>query len=199
MGKLVVMEANWNRISELRRRQELLGDLLLVDHGIYASPRLCASHFFINDQFYQWNSVAAVVDTPVSLDWAHCGEFPTWPLLSVAAVGSCSGIIFSSAVWLFPTRSCRPWAPVVLCNQLHAVSRLLLRCDHHCGNTLKRVHQAWSIFWHLPRRLLPVMVPRRHHQDDLLCILLPCEHPKYAAIGFSRSIGSPQELRSNAL
>ena len=55
------------KISELRRRQELLGDLLLVDHGISASPRLCASLFFINDQFYQWNSVAAVVDKPVSL------------------------------------------------------------------------------------------------------------------------------------
>ena len=68
MGKLVVMEANRNRISELRRRQELLGDLLLVDHRISASPRLCANHFFINDQFYLWNSVAAVVDKPVSLD-----------------------------------------------------------------------------------------------------------------------------------
>jgi len=56
------------KISELSRMQELLGDLLLVDHGISASPRLCASHFFINDQFYLWNSVAAVVDKPVSLD-----------------------------------------------------------------------------------------------------------------------------------
>jgi hypothetical protein len=69
------------KISELIRRQELLSDLLLVDHRISASPRLCASHFFINDQFYQfyqwnsvefsgiqWNSVAAVVDKPVSLD-----------------------------------------------------------------------------------------------------------------------------------
>jgi hypothetical protein len=69
------------KISELRRRQELLGDLLWVDHGISASLRLCvsaslrlcvsaslrlcASLFFINDQFYQWNSV---VDKPVSLD-----------------------------------------------------------------------------------------------------------------------------------
>ena len=57
------MEANRNRISELRRRQELLGDLLLVDHGISASPRLCASQFFINVQFYQWNSV---IDKPVA-------------------------------------------------------------------------------------------------------------------------------------
>ena len=56
------------KISELRMRQELLSDLLLVDHRISASSRLCASLFFINDQFYQWNSVAAVVDKPVSLD-----------------------------------------------------------------------------------------------------------------------------------
>jgi hypothetical protein len=44
--------------------QELLGDLLLVDHGISASLRLCVSHFFINDQINQWNSVVA---KPVSL------------------------------------------------------------------------------------------------------------------------------------
>ena len=56
------------KISELRRRQELLGDLLLVNHRISASPRLCASHFFINDEFYQRNSVATVVDKPVSVD-----------------------------------------------------------------------------------------------------------------------------------
>ncbi len=35
---------------------------------ITESLRLCASHFFINDQFYLWNSVAAVVEKPVSLD-----------------------------------------------------------------------------------------------------------------------------------
>ena len=49
-----MMQATGERISELRRMQELLGDLLLFDHGISASPRLYASHFFINDQFYQW-------------------------------------------------------------------------------------------------------------------------------------------------
>ena len=42
--------------------------MLLVNHGISASPRLCASHFFINDEFYQRNSVATVVDKPVSVD-----------------------------------------------------------------------------------------------------------------------------------
>jgi hypothetical protein len=51
----------------IEKKAGVTGDLLLVDHGISASPRLCASLFFINDQFYQWNSVAAVVDKPVSL------------------------------------------------------------------------------------------------------------------------------------
>ena len=59
------------KIPELRIRQELLGSLLLVDHGISASPRLCASHFLINDQFYHWNSVASVVDK------ARCSELST--------------------------------------------------------------------------------------------------------------------------